>query len=319
MDKIGRTIWVLAASLTVGAASSAHAQGRVESNVIYGMYSGLALLMDVHTPAEPNGYGLVLIPGSAWQAPLSFEAEPLKQAAVRPVLGVDKLLAAGYTVFSINHRATPRFPYPAAVADSQRAVRFIRHNADGFSINADRIGAVGGSSGGYLVSMLGALDGDENSANLSPVDRESAKVQVVVALYPATDLTEFAKQTGSSNALLRGSNSLLSLFVGAYLGAATPSSLPTNEAALYAEASPTSHISPDDPPPFLVIHGDADIAVPYNQSELLYARLEENGVTTEFLTVPGGGHGDALIAGPNPPDHYGPMINWLDRHLRLKH
>ncbi len=49
-------------------------------------------------------------------------------------------------------------------------VRFIRHDADRFRINADRIGAVGGSSGGYLVSMLGALDGDEYSASLSPVD-----------------------------------------------------------------------------------------------------------------------------------------------------
>jgi len=315
MDKVRRAIWALTALLTVNAASDTHAQARVESNVIYGMYSGLALLMDVHTPEEQNGYGLVLIPGSAWLAPLSLDAEPLKQAVARPVKGVDRFLAAGYTVFAINHRATPRFSYPAPVADSQRAVRFIRHNADRFGINADRIGAIGGSSGGYLVSMLGALDGDENSTGISPVDQESAKVQAVVALYPATDLVEFAKQTISSNALLRGSNSLLTSFVGAFLGAPSPSSPPTDEAALYAEASPTTHISPDDPP-FLLIHGDADIAVPYNQSELLYARLQENGVTAEFLTMPGGGHGDALIAGPNPPDHYGPMINWFDRHLR---
>ncbi len=308
MDKVRRTIWALTALLTVNAATGAHAQAKVERNIIYGMYSGLSLLMDVHYPSEPNGHGLVLIPGSAWRAPLSLDAEPLKHAASRPVLGVDKLLTAGYTVFSINHRATPRFPYPAAVADSQRAVRFIRHHADRFSINADLIGAVGGSSGGYLVSMLGALNGDENSAGLSPVDRESAKVQAVVALYPATDLTEFAKQTG-------GANALMSLFVGAYLGATPPENPTTEEAALYAEASPTTHITPDDPP-FLLIHGDADTAVPYRQSEVLYARLDKHGVTKEFLTIPGGGHGDALIAGPNPPDHYGPMINWFDRHLR---
>lgn len=40
------------------------AQARVEENVVYGMYFGLALLMDVHHPAEPNGYGIILIPGS---------------------------------------------------------------------------------------------------------------------------------------------------------------------------------------------------------------------------------------------------------------
>ena len=34
----------------------AFAQARVDRNVVYGMYSGLALLMDVYRPAQPNGY-----------------------------------------------------------------------------------------------------------------------------------------------------------------------------------------------------------------------------------------------------------------------
>jgi len=39
-------------------ASPAAAQARVEKNVIYGMYSGLALLMDVHRPEKhPTGLG----------------------------------------------------------------------------------------------------------------------------------------------------------------------------------------------------------------------------------------------------------------------
>lgn len=33
----------------------------VERNVVYGTYSGLALLLDVHRPAQPNGFGVVLI------------------------------------------------------------------------------------------------------------------------------------------------------------------------------------------------------------------------------------------------------------------
>ena len=310
MHKISRMFGVLAVLFTIGAAASVHAQPKVDQNVIYGMYSGLALLMDVHTPQEPNGYGLVLIPGSAWRAPLSLDAEPLKTGAARPVKGLDRFLAAGYTVFALTHRATPRFPYPAAVADSPRAGRYIRHPAERYGINAARIGALGGSSGGYLVSMLGALDGDENTAGLTPIDRESAKVQAVVALYPATDLVEFSKVTG-------GSNALLSLFMNAYQGAGPSSGSPTAEAARYAEASPTTHISPDDPP-FLLIHGDADLAVPFSQSEVLFSRLEEEGVIADFIRFPGGGHGADLLMGPNPPDHYGPMVAWMDRHLRQK-
>ena len=41
-----------------------------ETNVVYGMISGLALLMDVHHPDVSNGYGLIHISGSGWTAPL---------------------------------------------------------------------------------------------------------------------------------------------------------------------------------------------------------------------------------------------------------
>ena len=42
------------------------AEIRVESNVVFGMYSGLALLMDVYHPEQPNGYGIVFISGSGF-------------------------------------------------------------------------------------------------------------------------------------------------------------------------------------------------------------------------------------------------------------
>ncbi|MEE8361474.1 MAG: alpha/beta hydrolase, partial [Gemmatimonadales bacterium] len=100
------------------------AQARVDQNVVYGMYSGLALLMDVHHPAEPNGYGIIQIGGSGWHAPTAYSARQLKRGP--PQIFLD----AGYTVFTINHRAAPRFRYPAAVEDAQRAVRFVRHNAE---------------------------------------------------------------------------------------------------------------------------------------------------------------------------------------------
>ena len=41
--------------LVVSLAMSAGAAPRVDSNVVYGMYSGLALLMDVYYPEKPNG------------------------------------------------------------------------------------------------------------------------------------------------------------------------------------------------------------------------------------------------------------------------
>lgn len=58
---------------------------RVDKNVIYGMYSGLALLMDVHHPARPNGLSIILVPGSGWNAPLAWNvATPFSRSTTAP-------------------------------------------------------------------------------------------------------------------------------------------------------------------------------------------------------------------------------------------
>ena len=72
-----RRIWGILVALVLtapGAASHALAQSRVDKNVVYGMYSGLALLMDIHHPENSNGRGVISVAGSAWQAPLTYGA-----------------------------------------------------------------------------------------------------------------------------------------------------------------------------------------------------------------------------------------------------
>src|SRR5215831_11920486 len=163
------------------------AVNNVERNVVYGMYSGLALLMDVFHPEKTNGHGIVYINGSGWHSPMAYGAAPLKDLP----LGIpyaEALQHAGYTVFAINHRQAPRFRYPAAIEDAQRAVRFVRHNSKRFDISPARIGAAGGSSGGHLVSLLGTLTGEGDPDDQDPVNRESARVQCVVARAAPVDL-----------------------------------------------------------------------------------------------------------------------------------
>ena len=138
-------------------------QARVDRNVVYGMYSGLALLMDVYRPEQPNGIAVVAVQGSGWYSPMRYDASQLK--ASREVTShAERFAAAGYTVFAINHRQAPRFRYPAPIEDVQRAVRFIRfHASEG--ITSDRIGAWGSSSGGHLVELLGTMDGKGDASD----------------------------------------------------------------------------------------------------------------------------------------------------------
>lgn len=281
------------------------ADATVESNVVYGMYSGAALLMDVHKPANPNGYGVVFISGSGWTAPMAYSSWQLKSNA-QSMMYAKPLVAAGYTVFTLNHRALPRYRYPAAVDDVQRAVRFIRHNAAKYGIRADRIGASGGSSGGHLVSMLGTLDGKGKPGDPDPVERESAKVQCVVARAAPTDF--FLMEPAGAR------------FVGVSLPQTEAGRGPDKQSVeykMYTEASPVSHISADDPP-FLLMHGDKDELVPYAQSIEFEKALKAARVTTKLVLVPGGGHGPSFPGAVNPPDYMREMVAWFDRYLKTK-
>ncbi|MFN7937020.1 MAG: alpha/beta hydrolase [Bryobacteraceae bacterium] len=281
------------------------AEPSVQSNVVYAMYSGTALLMDVHRPAAgtANGYGIIHVSGSGWTAPLAASAAELKLNG-QSLQYAKPLAAAGYTVFVVNHRSLPRFRYPAAVEDVQRAVRFVRKNAAQFGINPNKIGASGGSSGGHLVSMLGTLDGKGNPNDPDPVERESAKVQCVVARAAPTNFF-----TMSSAGVA---------FVGMRVPAGKPAEISqTLEYRTYRDASPFFHITPDDPP-FLLMHGDKDESVPFAQSVEMEKALRAAGVPVKLLRVEGAAHGPTFPGAKNPPDYIGEMIAWFHRYLAGK-
>jgi acetyl esterase/lipase len=274
--------------------------GRCEANVVYGMYSGLALLMDVYHPDQPNGCGVVYINGSGWHMPMAYDSPQLKETPLGMPY-VEAMQAAGYTVFAINHRAAPRFKYPAAVEDAQRAVRFVRHNAGRFGIDPARIGACGGSSGGHLVSMLGTLTGDGDPEDLDAVNRESARVRAVVARAAPVELA-------------KNSNGAVADFLGMLARGEADGGYGL-EHRTYKEASPLTHVSKDSAP-FLIISGTADTTVPFEQAELMQEALKGAGVPIEVLTIPGAGHGPHFPGAVNPPDYLGAMVAWFDKYLK---
>jgi acetyl esterase/lipase len=277
-----------------------------EKNVVYGMVSGLALIMDVYRPVEPNGYGIVHINGSGWHSGLAYNTDQLKES-VNGLPFIEALVGAGYTVFALNHRQAPRFRYPAALEDVQRAVRYVRHNASQWGIQPERIGANGGSSGGNLVSLLGTLSGEGDATDIDPVNRESARVQCVVARAAILDMTACAGYR-------------VEPMIADYLGMLYPrrEGMPPQpiEEGTYREASPLHHVSPDTAP-FLLIHGDADDVVPFDQSVVFHEALQQAGVVSELMPIPGGGHGP-FPGAIDPPDYLGATVRWFDEHLRAR-
>ncbi len=84
-------------------------------------------------------------------------------------------------------------------------------------------------------------------------------------------------------------------------------------AELVQLANPINYVDAEDPP-FLIVHGDEDPIVPFHQSELLAAALEEAGVDVTLYRVEGGGHGRGGDFGSETIDDL--VLEFLDSHLK---
>jgi acetyl esterase/lipase len=278
----------------------------VDKNVIYGMYSGLALLMDVYRPIKSKGRGVIFVGGSGWSSPPGWDATGLKDKEAQLEGWLPALLGSGYTVFAVNHRAAPRFIYPAALEDVQRAIRFVRFHARDFGIEPGAMGAVGGSSGAHLACLAAMRGAEATKGSADPIEAESSRLQCLVLRAPPTDLWDMATRADDE-----GRAYPISFMDGS--GASEPM-----DKALYDSASPVKLVHPGSPP-VLLIHGDADTTVPFAQSAAMEAALLASGAEARLLTIPGGVHGPDFGSGGGPrpewPDYLGEMIDWLDEFL----
>ena len=83
--------------------------------------------------------------------------------------------ARGYVVASVNYRLSSEAISPAAAQDVANAVRWLRSNADRYSIDKQRVGLWGSSAGGQLAAIT--------ATTCEAGEPESACVQAVAVWY----------------------------------------------------------------------------------------------------------------------------------------
>ena len=283
-----------------------HAQssGSIMPDVVYGHKAGMALTFDVFMPAgEANGVGILnMVSGgwiSRWTAPEQAQA------------GYQALLDRGFTVFAIRHGSSPRFDVPEAYADVTRAVRFVRLHASTYGIDPARLGVYGGSAGGHLSLMLGLASDEGDPDATDEVLRMSSRVAAVVANYPPVDLRKRAMPSERFPATLPERGLFFARGVVAP-GAADRFVALAFEDELGASVSPILHVSADDPPT-LLIHGNADALVDFNNSELIHSALVASGVETGLVVIEGAGHG--FRTAEDRAQASEELVGWFGKHL----
>lgn len=211
----------------------------------------------------------------------------------------------GYAFASCNYRRSGDAPFPAAVLDCRKFVDYLHAHAAQLNIDDSKMCAFGGSAGGNLSAILAMnvekFYGEEEGIN--------AKVACAVDWFGPTDfarMDEQARGNGFSLADHNEAHSPESQYIGMPLPKADKSTL--------AAANPISYIS-DCMCPMLVQHGNADILVPFAQSELLVGAIEEKLGMGRVIWLPleGAGHD-----GPEfkSPENMAIMYAFLDKYLK---
>jgi acetyl esterase/lipase len=244
-------------------------------------------ILTVFRPAQPNGAAVLIAPGGGY---------------IRVVIDKEgfevghRLAQAGITSFVLRYRLPAEgwdFAADVPLQDAQRAMRLIRAGASRFDIDPRRVAAMGFSAGGHVAASLAARFDAPVYASVDAADRQSARPDLAVLMYPVIDMARPFAHAGSREALLGQ--------------APTP----------HAEAaySPHRHVTPATPPTFLV-HASDDPAVPTENSLNYLAALRAAKVAAEAHIFEEGGHGFGIRLAQGKPCAAWPdlFLAWAGRH-----
>lgn len=273
---------------------------KVEKNVLYDTIDGQKLLLDV---ALPKGDGphpcVVIFHGGAWRGGSRKDVsvgDKSKDGKYLPSI-LEAVAARGYVAVAPSYRLAPKYQFPAQIQDARAAIRFVRANAKEYGIDPNKIAAAGFSAGGHLALLLGLadkVDGWDAGANTD----QSSKVQCVVDFFGPADLN-----------LYSASEAVVDAYMVPVFGKACKT-----DPEVFKKASPVTYVTKASPP-VLILHGTFDFIVPIIHSENLEKKLKDAGVTAEFITVRGEGHG---WGGPALTRTLNDTVKFLDANLKGK-
>ena len=165
-------------------------QGYDRKEVIYGRKFGTALTLDVFAPKKDgNGAGVVFVVSGGWYSDHNnVSAFPaFLPSSSRCWTKVSRSLP--WSTAAIRNFRCPKSSTICTVV-----LRFIRFNAKDYGIDQKAHGHHRPSAGGHLSLMQGCAGKEGNPKAADPVDRESSRVQAVVAFYPPTDFLNWGEK-----------------------------------------------------------------------------------------------------------------------------
>lgn len=204
---------------------------------------------------------LIIFPGGGYERLADHEGEPVAKW----------LNSLGINAFVLQYRLGPEYQYPCQLNDAQRAIRYVRYNAEKFNIDPEKIGVLGFSAGGHLAALTSVYfdEGMEKDPS-DEIDKVSCRPNMSVLCYPVINLQEYGHKGSKENLIGKDASEDL------------------------AEKLSCEKQVKDNTPPAFIWTTAEDMTVPMENS-LLYAKaLKDKEIPFDLHVFPRGRHGLGL-------------------------
>ncbi|MNI33312.1 Acetylxylan esterase precursor [compost metagenome] len=212
-----------------------------------------------YIPEGPVQASVIVCPGGGYGIRAEHEGEPIAKW----------LNGLGIAAFVLRYRVAP-YPYPAALLDAQRAIRYVRLHAAEWGIQSKKVGILGFSAGGHLTSTAGTHYDLGNQQAADPIEQESCRPDAMILCYPVITMRDPLAHEGSRANLL---------------------GLSPDESMIHL-LSNEEQVTADTPPTFLWHTADDFVAV--ENSLQFAAALSKNKVPFDLHVYEKGVHGLGL-------------------------
>ncbi|MDG2308619.1 MAG: alpha/beta hydrolase [Candidatus Binatia bacterium] len=250
-------------------------------DIAYATVEGEALHLDVYRRSdagdEPQPV-LLFYHGGGWVSGGRRDAVPEDDARMRGRSrewnkvwpSMLPYVRRGLTLVTADYRLAPKAPEPAAIEDAFRALAWIGREGRDHGLDPTRVGLAGVSAGGHLALLVGLTETSGIFFPPKDLGEPRPTIRGVMDFYGVSDVAD--------------------LLVGPNARPFTSQWIPNGSVSRARRLSPLTYVH-SGAPPILIIHGDADAVVPYDQSKRLARALEAAGDRVDLLTIHGAAHG----------------------------
>jgi acetyl esterase/lipase len=254
----------------------------IRRNIPYRTVKGQPLFLDLYQQKKQKPYPtLIAIHGGGWQTGRRSSAKFL-----------EPYLAMGFSVVDIQYRLTDNALAPAAIEDCWCALGWVLQNAKKYPFDLHKIVVTGESAGGHLALATATIPPLPAWRRQCP-NSQALKVAAIINWFGPTDVADLLDGPHRQD------------YAVAWIGDRS------NRQQIAEQVSPINYVR-KGLPPILSIHGDRDSGVPYSHAVRLHQALTEVGVTNEFLTIRGRGHGN--FSREETRQIYATIEDFLRRH-----